>query len=335
MNNTVTRDNRFDFYKFILIVGVVWGHVINHITMDEPVSFFIHLFFRTYDMPFFMAISGYFLRSSCLKYELKDLLLNKLTMILVPSLLWSLLLSRFHSLDEYYFLNAVVFSSVIVILGHFLVLNEKIRFVLLFLISIVFYCIDALMDNMSYLYPFFVFGYAFPNVWRITEKHIPIFLIIITFIVCLCFWKSDYNIWNAGSFIIRGGWKLLIIITFRMLIAFVGMLSVKWLCDVFYNYFAKHNDRLIATFLEVGRESFSIYILHCFSFVFLAKTALILSHYFGYNIFLFNTSFGGYVIAPFIASLIIYVVMLISKLLKKNKYSNALLGFKVSDFKVK
>lgn len=118
------------------------------------------------------------------------------------------------------------------------------------------------------------------------------------------------------------------IVVYRMLIALVGILSMKFLLDIFFEYFSrfKINDFL----LEMGRESFSIYILHCFFLSPIAKITTGLKNYFGFNIFTFNQNLLGYVIAPLLSIMIIYIVLCIVRLMSKNNYAKALLGFKIS-----
>ena len=332
MNSTKPRDGRFDFYKAILMLGVVWGHVINSMSCNT-LSIPIHTFFRTYDMPMFMAISGLFFRKSCEKYSARNLFLDKVTTILFPSILWSLVLSRFHSIDEYYFLNAVFISCSIVLLFHFLIKDYKFRIAILFAFSLVFYFVDYDLDNLSYLYPFFVMGYSFPNIWNITKKPKILVPIILAFSVCLCFWDTQYNIWNAGSYLPSGGGALLLKVAFRMTIAFVGMMSIKWLCDVFYNYLEQNNEKLMNYVLEVGRESFSIYIFHCFALVAIAYGVAFLNRSLGHNLFTLNENLSGYVIAPITSVIIIYCVILLVRVLKKNSYLKLVLGFKVKELK--
>lgn len=82
------RDNKHDFYKGLLMWGVVWGHCITVLLNGAENNIGIHLILRTYDMPFFMLISGFFFAFSIKKYTLKDLLKNKITTILLPTFFW-------------------------------------------------------------------------------------------------------------------------------------------------------------------------------------------------------------------------------------------------------
>lgn len=54
------RDARFDFYKGMFIWGVVWGLAITALLNGQINDVGKHPIMRTYDMPGFMAISGFF-----------------------------------------------------------------------------------------------------------------------------------------------------------------------------------------------------------------------------------------------------------------------------------
>lgn len=59
------RDKRIDFAKGMLMFCVIYGHMINALLSGTPHSpIWLHVFVRTFDMPFFMILSGYFLKRS-------------------------------------------------------------------------------------------------------------------------------------------------------------------------------------------------------------------------------------------------------------------------------
>lgn len=65
MTASNARNENVDFVKGLLIWGVIWGHTITALSagkFDSPV--WIHTFFRTYDLPLFMILSGYFFQQS-------------------------------------------------------------------------------------------------------------------------------------------------------------------------------------------------------------------------------------------------------------------------------
>ena len=75
------RDTGIDFIKGILIFGVVYGHVITALTVGSHQQVWLHTFMRTFDMPFFMLLSGFFFRKSLSSNGFVKVLLNRLTMI--------------------------------------------------------------------------------------------------------------------------------------------------------------------------------------------------------------------------------------------------------------
>lgn len=50
----------------------------------------------------------------------------------------------------------------------------------------------------------------------------------------------------------------------------------------------------------------------------------------GYNPFSFNHGFLGYLLAPVFSMLMLYVLLAFIRLMKKNKYTSKLFGFKIS-----
>lgn len=60
MDITTNRNEKFDFIKGLLILGVVWGHMITALKCDSDTSFWIHSFMRIYDMPMFASLQDIF-----------------------------------------------------------------------------------------------------------------------------------------------------------------------------------------------------------------------------------------------------------------------------------
>ena len=56
---------QYDLYKGLLMFSVILGHTFTAISVNS----YLHIFIRSFDMPFFAFISGYFLRKSCKKRE--------------------------------------------------------------------------------------------------------------------------------------------------------------------------------------------------------------------------------------------------------------------------
>ena len=152
------RDLRLDLCRGMLMFGVIWGHAITVLLNGYSNEIGIHPILRTYDMPLFMILSGYFLAIGINRKTKVQMLKDKITTILIPTILWSLIASRGKSIFNYYFCYSVFLSSVLVVLANCMNKNFKV----LFLCGIaVLLQIVPFKFNMSYLYPFFLFGYFF------------------------------------------------------------------------------------------------------------------------------------------------------------------------------
>ncbi|MBQ9428194.1 MAG: acyltransferase family protein [Clostridia bacterium] len=155
----MARDNRLDFIKAVLILGVVYGHLLNLFRLDSGVSFWLHTVIRTFDMPMFMMIGGYLLSKSVSKYHPFKYILNKVSNLLFPLVFWNLifkifvsvvnrkfdLLSLFKSVEGYWFIWSIFICSVtFILLSMMKSINLQIFFALL--IEILFCLIPTEYD---------------------------------------------------------------------------------------------------------------------------------------------------------------------------------------------
>lgn len=113
--HTVARDIRIDFIKGMLMWSVVYGHSIDALCGGLPHNpVWLHLFVRTFDLPFFMVISGYFLRQSLQRKAFGRCFVDRVTMLFVPICFWTLLRGHLNVfIGMYYFLWAVLMCSII------------------------------------------------------------------------------------------------------------------------------------------------------------------------------------------------------------------------------
>lgn len=276
-------------------------------------------------MPFFMLVSGYFLRFSIVKYNTCKQLENKLTTILIPSMIWSLILSLGKSPLGYYFLLAIFLSSVTIILVERL-FKEKLRWLIYLLIILLLYTTSIKSFNLCYLFPFFLLGYK-SKLWHKNIKAIS----FVIFLIGICFWNSSYTIWNSKTNILLG-YNVAIIDLFRIVIGFVGVVTMKMVFDMIYTYFFTNHNRILSYFANtVGRETLGIYILqHIIVFRGLKYFISFLIDKIGYNPFLWNDRFLIYVITPLFSLLVLFVSYWFISTCKSNKYMKYLWGFKIS-----
>ncbi len=325
-----------DYQKGILMFGVVWGHLITIFLDGSPNHISIHWIIRTFDMPFFMLLSGYFLSFSIRKHGILTNITNKLTAILFPTILWSLISSLGRGIHGFYFLYAVFWSSIITLFCS--LFPKAIRFILYTLFVIGFHCINAKWSNLSYLFPYFIIGfiinYEFDKervntFWKnISTKWSEVF--IVAYLVMLCFWSTKYTIWNTPGYMIHASSEHYGIVAYRFLIGVIGIICAYFLFKVMYEKVLGTKGWFKQLMITSGRETLAIYILHA---IFISRIGNKIIHYlsnqFGHNIFTYNDALLGYVIAPIASIILIYVCLFIIKLMKKSPYTRWVFGFKI------
>lgn len=322
----MARNELFDFYKALLMFGVVWGHTITNFG-GGGISCNVTWFLRLYDMPFFMLISGHFLRFSIQRYDYRHLLLSKITTILFPTILWSLIISRGTSILGFYFLYAIFFSSVIVVLIEEFAIKSTIKFLLYFFVISLLYMIDYKPFNLCYLFPFFLFGFK-TDVWKGNYKLICFCL----FVIGICFWKDSFVIWKADTNVLHG-YTILGVNIYRLYIGIVGVVTMEMLFDMLYDYFKKRYPFQLSLISEtIGEETLGIYIFHTFIVtVFLKNLVKYLDNQLGYNLFLVNEKLLVFFITPLFTILTLFLSYKFISVCKENKYLKYLWGVNINE----
>jgi len=321
------RNEQYDFYKAVLIFGVVWGHAITGFGGGSA-SCNITWLLRLYDMPFFMLISGYFCSLSMKKYSLGELLLNKTTTILLPAVCWSIVyLRRFIVYYAgYYFLFAVFFSSVIVILIEKVFTRDNLKWLkwtCYFLIITALYMTDTRAFNLCYLFPFFLLGFYNDSWYKYR------LLWFIAFIIGLCFWNDSYNIWNADTNVLHS-YKVILVNIYRLLLGCASVATFRWLFDMAYMYFKTVQPSSVSLISKtIGQETLALYLSHVFIIYVLKYSIRILETKLGYNPLLGNERLLVYFITPIFTIITLIVCYKMIAWSKRNKYFKNLWGFKI------
>lgn len=306
--------------------GVIWGHVITVLLAGCQNSIGIHVIMRTYDMPLFMMISGYFLALGFKRKTFSRMLKDKITTILLPTILWSLIASRGKSMFNYYFCYAVFLSSIIIIIGN--LMNKNFKVIFLTGIALMLQVLPFKF-NMSYLYPFFLLGYFF-NVRLIENLKHGGGKYAFAFIFCLCFWKVDYTIWATGEVLSSFDVQNVFIMFFRFFIGYIGSVAFMNAVDYLYTKYDSRNTMIYKFFVKSGKETLSLYILqHIALFGITNKIIVWMVHKLNYNPFVINELLLGYIIAPVYSLFLIYCMMLFTKFIKKHQYTSWMFGFKI------
>ena len=172
------RNDRMDYFKGILMFGVLLGHAITAFKTGQSLDVGIHVFVRTYDMPFFILISGIFMAKSVDKYVPWKNILNKLSSILIPLVFWNVLFylirlavasvlgSGVFSKDAFmaaltgsWFLWAALLCSCLMIVICGLFKTMAMRLVASIVISVLFLFVPKDLWNIAFMFPFYALGF--------------------------------------------------------------------------------------------------------------------------------------------------------------------------------
>lgn len=323
------RDDRWDFYKSMLILSVVTGHLITVFKCGSTVSSYFLVFIRTYDMPMFALISGYFLKQSCLRNTCMNNLLNKVSTILFPVIVWNVIFNlitgnSLFTVTRFWFLWSIFFVSVTMIVIDYLFKNFPTVKLFAFMTSIIlFHTVIIDRWNIGFLLFYAVIGYYYLDILKKFKPKAYVCVGIFgLFAVMQIFWKADYNVWNAGCNLLIQENTLKII--FRAAIGIVGCVVMKNIFDLMFTKLSS-SQHMIAVEAKkitvgIGKITLELYILQTYFIETCATIVVrkIVDHLDGYNPFLiFGVQFMSFVMAPLagIVSLVIlyYLVHVIRK----------------------
>ena len=323
------RDSKIDFIKGMLIWGVVFGHALTMLFCDReagPVPLLV--FIRTYDMPFFMVLSGYFLRKSLARNHAIKVIANRITMIFVPIIVWTLIRRHVNIFGGlYYFLWAVLISGLICAGVSIMTATFKCNYrraieaVACCGIAFALHLFPAPW-NMFYLFPFFAIGYCM--------QELPVrvgvsfnLIIVIVLLLSLCFWSANFTPWNMDGVSWRGdGCFAVVIFIYRFVLALLGI-HVMWrVFEMIYGYWGEESwfARVI---VSAGRETLPLYVLHMLP---IGAVKRIILHV---PVSAVNSNVVAYIIAPCLSLAIIVGLLPIIHMIKKSCWFRYSLGFKI------
>lgn len=313
------RVNRWDFYKGLLMLSVVWGHTITALKAGALDSMGILVFLRTFDMPMFAFITGYFLKKSCEKRSWHENIINKIGVILCPVIIWNLLYnvlvgSLSLNVGRFWFLWSIFFvSCIVIIIDSALKGHNYLKLISYALSVIVFH--TAINDkwNIGFLLLPCIIGYYYSeNIHKWSEipgnkKHILNTVVIIVFIICQFFWKIQYNVWNTGCNIWVFGTPLqtALRISFRGCIGIFGCFAMKQVFDWIYMVLSRRNKMLNIIqrgCVFLGKNTLQIYILQTLLVEdYGGRVVSKIVEAAGFNPFMFNKYILGWIVAPCVA----------------------------------
>ena len=323
-----SRNKVIDFYKGMLMSGVIWGHTITALRAGMGESVWLLTFFRTYDMPFFMLLSGFFLARSMEKRSWTHELVNKVRHLAIPVILWEILINiwgpvfeSIRNLFSLWFLWSAIGCSFIMIILCGIIKRKRWQILISILLILAFHMTDLIPFNLGYMFPFFVIGYYLKDLSDFIKgrtRRILMICAMIGFIVLQCFWSGQYNVWNAGTSLLSGIENIEFIIFMRGMIGITGCITMKVVFDACYLYLSNKNSVLIDFWVKVGQNTMPLYILQSVIIEnLLGKFIMFLCTQIGYNPLVINMKLLGVIIAPCIALAAIVLELYIVKFIKK------------------
>lgn len=328
------RNEKYDFYRGLLMLGVVWGHTITALRFGlEGTSSLLH-FFRTYDMPMFAFISGFFLNKSIQKNKFSTNILKKIGMILIPVLLWNVIfefitLRILHygvafSFSRFWFLWSIFITSIIaLIIEKLFNFSRFVKFIVYTTVIIATHTVIDLPFNVPFLLIPCIFGMYYDSMknkflCNMSQKNIKIIkgVFIAVFIIMQFFWDKSYNVWNTGNNIFAFSTPLItsLRVFFRTSIGLVGCIAMMTIFNFLYGLLYEKIRKAVCA---VGKNTLEIYIIQNYLVEFLGAYAVMyVTNKLGFNIFGINMFLLDYVFAFVISSVSILCSYYVQKWLK-------------------
>lgn len=327
--------------KGFLILLVLYGHIIQNISPDQ--SYYNDWIFRviySFHMPLFAIINGYLFYSSQKKRTLKKSLLSKLSGILMPIFIWSIidwiivcLLHKTFYIYEFiniltgnmlWFLWSILAANLILLFAEKIFKIKIFKILWLILGFFAMYLFPNCELNL-FLYPFVTIGFY----WKKYESYVNNikkygWITIVLFIAFIPFYNENSFIYTTGITLWNNDlpiWQHLLIDIYRYSIGLIGSTMVAYLISFISNKF-KLIDNIFSIF---GKFSMQIYILQCFFFKFFSTLWNKLTNNIINNIFFVNPFFRDIIIAIPICFILLLILLIISVIIKKIKKLNLIL----------
>ena len=297
------------------------GHTINALCGEGNG---LHTMLRTFDLPMFMYVSGFLLKGSMERYGWWQLLMNKVTMLLVPTLVWAGISILLGDRCFYYFLWAVFFCCAIVSCVYACCRTMQREWPILIGIALLLHLVSVNVANMSFLFPFFLLGYMsrqiVPVGWPWGVVAFVVFMALLMGV-----WSPQYSIWNSGGYVLSDPAYMIPVVLLRLGIGVAGIYAVSFLMGIIYD---KLNGAVGVRFFErVGTETLAIYVIqHVVVEIGMQRLAGMECVS---SVLAEHPWVAGYVAAPLLSLVLLLMMYELALLLKRSAYSKWVFGFKM------
>jgi len=344
---TVMLDYIKGFAIILVIIGhsIQYGSGINFLNSDSfPYEKLVFKVIYSFHMPLFMVVSGYLFFNTINRYSVKQLLSSRITKLVVPVFVWVGLFLIFHftvhlihhsvirhetvtidfvaglknyigsSFQSFWFLWAVFWCSLLVILTNKLFNDSVYAYLVIFILTFITPDLYG-AELYKFMFPFFLSGYFFNKRKDIFEsvlskvKQIYLLLIVgVAYLFVMQFYKQSSYIYDRGFTVLsKDAWTQIGLDFYMIIVGLIGTVLVLLLV----NYVLRYNAIKKTYIANLGINSMGIYIVSSY--------LLIPVHKLTKNL---PSSF----LLTFIETILILAISyLIIEILKKFKLANRLL----------
>lgn len=285
--SVITNRNRYlDFLKGILIVGMVFGHVLQYIYYRGDLKCLSDVLFKSlylWHMPLFMGVAGYLSWNGIKRDSLGKLAWSRFNTYIVPVFAWAFVYTAtraalpsgaglagmpsdfFHnSFMEFWFLWALFISTLLAGIAH--VVGRKLMLLYVFLPLLFLLLPDVWHLNLTkYVMPFFMLGclvaqHGVPPFFKQQSSAVLIVTLFVS-LVCLWEWRDDTYVYLSGSLFRRFGSAPLVLRYTAGLGGSLSVLLIVW--KLWERAPAFISDPIEA----MGRDSIFIFLAQCYLFL--------------------------------------------------------------------
>lgn len=340
------RNTYVDIIKGLLISSVVITHVAGAMKAGEQLSCGPYPFVPylcPFDMPLFMAISGYFFYFSCCKRSWQEIALNRFSMIFVPWVVWCWIVQLVwlginHHCSSLkwmpvgiWFPGSLLGCCALTVLLH-CVFGAKGWVGALGVVFLSFF-IGQDVYNIGYMFPFFFLGYLTAR-WSLLVRfrwwHGVFSLIIFSALWSLLGTpiSENWSIWKSHTYLFGpfGPQRHMELYLYRMGIGFFGCVSFAWIVSLLCRCCRRLPElssscMVIHRFLlALGEYSLAIYLIQSVLVeAFLKKMMISFVCYMGYNPLLMHPTLFFYVILPGTTIVFLLLSLGVHRILSRKK----------------
>lgn len=290
------RKCNYDFIKGVLIILVVWGHCCSYLSGSNYEKNLLTSYIRLFQMPLFIFMSGYFVKSVYKIDELYDRVKKIFYHIGIPYVVWTIIAFTLdlaqnnvegsliksllsHSTLLWYFGCLIICSILFWMLSLLKAYKKTMGVTAFVLVTAIIMCIPVRFFHIDFLWIFFCIGFLYRrneaqikeyiNV-HLSQAYIGLFLVAIIVLAVGYIYPTSYTFYNMSNNFFQNGigiysiFNSLIAIAIRYIIYSLSTLLSFVLLNLLYHVLeSRHNiKKWIDVVTVLGRETLVLYAGH-------------------------------------------------------------------------